>query len=130
MKKIFIIISLMVFAGSLLAQTNYGPWILLKEQSNVKIYRSYSSCDGELKVLLKIENNNGSQVAINFDSAFDLSGTLIDTDHSMQFTIPASTTLGGSCADQNFSVNPYDYVTTIQVGVSDYIIQNLQIVQL
>jgi hypothetical protein len=120
----------MVFAGSLLAQTNYGPWMLIQEQDNVKIFRSYSTCDGELKVLLKIENNNTSQVTVSFDSAFDLSGAVFTTDHSMQFSIPAMTTLGGSCTDQNFSVNPYDYVTTIQVGVSDYIIQNLQIVQL
>lgn len=96
----------------------------------MKIFRSYSTCDGELKVLLKIENNNSSQVTVSFDSAFDLGTSIFATDHTMQFTIPASTTLGGSCADQNFMVNPYDYVTTIQVGVSDYIIQNLQIVQL
>lgn len=96
----------------------------------MKIYRSYSSCEGELKVLLKIENNNTSQVTVSFDSAFDLSGSVFTTDHSMQFSIPAMTTLGGNCTDQNLSVNPYDYVTAIQLGVSDYIIQNLQIVQL
>ncbi len=96
----------------------------------MKIFRSYSTCDGELKVLLKIENTNNSQVTVSFVSAFDLVGSIYETDHTMHFTIPASTTLGGNCADQNLSVNPYDYVTTIQVGVSDYIIQNLQIVQL
>ncbi len=130
MKKILLIISLMFFAGSLPAQTNYGPWILLQEQENVKIHRSYSSCDGELRVLLKIENTGASEITVSFDSAFNLNGTVFETDHSLQFTIPAGTTLGGNCADQSLSVNPYDYVTSIQLGVSDYIIQNLQIVQL
>ncbi len=130
MKKILLLISLMFFAGSLLAQTNYGPWILLKEKDNVIIHRSYSSCEGELKVLLKIENTSASQVTVSFNSAFDLNGSIIKTDHSLQFTIPAGTTLGGNCADHSLSVNPFDYVTAIQLGVSDYIIQNLQIVQL
>ncbi len=120
----------MVFAGSLLAQTNYGPWMLIQEQDNVKIFRSYSTCDGELKVLLKIENTNNTEVSVSFDSAFDLSGSILTTDQTKQYSIPALTTLEGNCTDLNLSVNPYDYVTTIQVGVSDYIIQNLQIVQL
>lgn len=131
MKKILlIIISLMIFAGSLLAQTNYGPWILLQEQDNVKIHRSYSSCEGELRILLKIENTGASDITVSFDSAFNLDGTVFETDHSLQFTIPAGTTLGGNCANQGLSVNPYEYVTSIQLGVSDYIVQNLQIVQL
>lgn len=130
MKRIFFLFGFISLFLSLNAQTTYGPWILLQEQNEVKIYRSYSTCDGELKVLLKIENNNGSQVTVSFDSAFNMSGIVFETDHSMQFTIPAATILGGSCADQNLSVNPYDYVTNIQIGVSDYIIQNLQIVQL
>ncbi len=125
MKRILFIISMLVFSGNLMAQTSFGPWILIQEQNNVKISRSYSSCDGEIKVLLKIENNNTSQVSVKFDSAFNLNGSVFNTDHSKQITIPALTTVGGNCADQNLSVNPYNYVTTIQMGVSDYIIQNL-----
>lgn len=129
MKRFLIAISLIFLSAGIFAQDNYGPWTLLQEQNNVKVYRSYASCDGDLMVVLKIENNNGSQVSVSFDSAFNLSGNLFETDHSIQMIIPAAATSGGSCDDQNLSLNPYNFVSSIQLGVSDYIIQNLQIQQ-
>lgn len=130
MKKLVLITALIVFVGLAWGQTTTGPWVLLQEQQNVKIYRSYGECNGQLTVLLKIVNGNGNAVSVAFDSAFNLSGNLLPVDLKKNYTVAASSTHGGDCTTDDAKINPYNYVSTIQMGVSDYIIQNLKIVQL
>lgn len=130
MKKLVLITALIALVGLAWGQTTTGPWVLLQEQQNVKIYRSYGECNGQLTVLLKIVNGNGNAVSVAFDSAFNLSGNLLPVDLKKNYTVAASSTHGGDCTTDDAKINPYNYVSTIQMGVSDYIIQNLKIVQL
>lgn len=130
MKKLVLIIALLALVGLAWGQNSTGPWVLLQEQQNVRIYRSYGECNGQLTVLLKVENGNNSAVQVSFDSAFVISGNTIQVSLPKSYIVPANSTLGGDCATETMKVNPYNYVTTIMAGVSDYIIQNLKTVQL
>jgi len=130
MKKLLLITALIAFAGLVWGQTSTGPWVLLQEQQNVRIYRSYGECDGQLTVFLKVVNSNSNPVSVSFDSAFNLSGNVLPVELKKSYTVAASSTHGGDCSLEDTKINPYRYVSAIQMGVSDYIIQNLKIVQL
>ncbi len=130
MKRVLILFGFMSLLFSMNGQTNFGPWILLAEQNDVKIYRSYSTCDGELKVLLKVENNGANNYQVSFDSAFDLDGSILPVDLPKQIIVNAGSTAGGNCQNPDLSINPFNYITSVKLGESDYVIQNLQIVQL
>jgi len=130
MKKIVLITALIALVGLAWGQSNMGPWILIGDQNNVKIYRSYSTCNGDLAVMLRVENSNSIPVAVSFNSAFNLSGSILPINLPKQYVVAAKETIGGDCSAGDMKINPNNYVTTIQIGVSDYIIQNLKIVQL
>ena len=130
MKKLVLVSALIMFVGLAWGQATNGPWVLLQEYQKVKIYRSYGNCNGQLTVLLKVVNGNSKSVSVSFDSAFSLSGNLIPVELKKNYTVAASSTFGGDCSTEDTKINPYDYVTTIELGVCDYIIQNLKIVRL
>ena len=130
MKKLVLITALIALVGLAWGQNTTGPWVLLQEQQQVKIYRSYGECNGQLTVLLKIVNGNSNAVSVAFDSAFNLSGNLLPVELKKNYMVPAGSTHGGDCTTDDAKINPYNYVSTIQMGVSDYIIRNLKIVQL
>ena len=129
MKKLMLITALIALAGFAWGQTTTGPWVLLQEQQNVRIYRSYGECDGQLTVFLRVVNSNSKPVSVSFDSAFNLSGNVLPVELKKSYTVAASSTHGGDCSSEDAKINPYQYVTSIQMGVSDYIIQNLKILQ-
>lgn len=108
-------------------------WTLLQNKDNVKIFRTYKYCNGNEKVVLKIENNNTSKVRVSWKSLFQLSdahNTPIDKNFSM--IVEPKSTLVGDCSQDVLSVNPYQYVSTLEEGKCDYMIQdfNIEILQL
>lgn len=129
MKKLVLMTALIALVSFVWGQSSTGPWVLLQEQQQVKIYRSYGECNGQLTVLLKVVNESSKSVSVTFDSAFNLSGNILPVELKKNYTVAANSSHGGDCTAEDAKINPYQYVTSIQMGVSDYIIQNLKILQ-
>jgi hypothetical protein len=105
-------------------------WTLLGSKDNVKIYRAYTVCSGQLRVAIKVENANAYKVRVSWTSGFNVSGKVNAITLPLTFDVQANETLTGDCQQAVLIFDPYLYVTTVKEGVCDYTIQNLNIVVL
>jgi hypothetical protein len=105
-------------------------WTLLESSGNVKVYRAYIMCSGQLRVAIKVENANAYKVKVSWKSAFVVSGNNVAITLPFTLDAEANVTLSGDCQQASLLFDPYLYVTTVQEGVCDYTIQNLNIVVL
>jgi hypothetical protein len=103
-------------------------WILLQSKDNVKVFRNYKMCDGNQMVFLKIENSTEKRVTVSWKSQFQIAGLKIPADKNFSLTVEAHSTLSGDCSKEVLSLNPYLYVSVVEEGKCDYIIQDLNIV--
>jgi len=131
MKKILLIISMVLaLVPALLAQSNpeIVKWTLLDSKDNVKVYRAYIMCSNQLRVAIKVENTGANKVQVTWNSGFMVSGNMVAINLPFTVDAEANETLTGDCQYPTLLFDPYLYVSTVQEGVCDYTIQNLNIV--
>lgn len=112
------------------ASPDLTMWTLLDNKDNVKVYRAYIMCSGQLRVALKIENANAYNVRVSWNSGFNVSGSFSAITLPFTFDAQANETITGDCQQAALIFDPYMYVTFVQEGVCDYTIQNLNILAL
>ena len=105
-------------------------WTLLDSKDNVKVYRAYIMCSGQLRVAIKVENANAYKVRVSWNSAFMVSGNNVAITLPFALDAEAKATLTGDCQQAALIFDPYLYVTSVREGECDYAIRNLNIVKL
>lgn len=105
---------LFIFCLNLVSSVTYSQsntWQLLHEENGVQFYGMDTYCSNETDekahhfALLKIVNNNGQLVTLNFGFALEFeegcSGCNEDSEFFIRLEIPAHSSLEGSCDDQS-----------------------------
>ncbi len=132
MKRYLLIFAMLLGAvcswGQVTGISSTDKWILIQNKDNVKVFRNYKMCDGKQMVFLKIENGTAKRVTVSWKSQFQISGLKIPADKNFSLTVEANSTLSGDCSKEVLSLNPYLYVSVVEEGKCDYVIQDLNIV--
>lgn len=110
--------------------SNLLKWTLLVSKDNVKVFRAYTVCSNNLRVFLKVENNNPYKVKVSWQSSFNVSGTTVPINKSFSVDVELNSMVSGNCENEVLILNPYLYVTSVREGESDYQIQDLKIEKL
>lgn len=129
--QFILIILLWLFSNNNYAQSNDNlEWILLQTEGAISLYRAYTVQDDMPVILLKVKNSSRNNYEVSWESQFTLvDNKIIDIDKSFTVQISAQETLLGTTAGDELSLNPFNYVTTLEKGVSDYTIKNLNIIE-
>lgn len=97
--KSVLVLLLFCSAGSLTAQDSETEWILIEENSGVKIYRSFGTCEEINSIFMKIENTNAFSVTTTFSKVYNdyLLGSEELLEENISLTVPAMSSVQGDC---------------------------------
>jgi len=102
-------------------------WIFLEQSENIEIYYRYSTCDNTPALQFQVVNNNDHPIFVSWATEIILNETAIPVDTRISLELEANSTVSGNCDYTLLSLNPYDYVSVIQVGETACSINNLKI---